>query len=67
MSEGELSPRERAAQKTHERAEAKRAAWRAACEDRRKAVEVLRQIRDDELSSNSERLRAVELLQKYTL
>ncbi len=62
----ELSPRERAALKTHERAEAKKAAWRAACEDRRKAVEILRQIRDDEMSTNSERIKAIELLSKYT-
>lgn len=66
MNENELSPRERAALKTHERAEAKKAAWRAACEDRRKAVEILRQIRDDEMSTNSERIKAIELLSKYT-
>lgn len=62
----ELSPRERAALKTHERAEAKKAAWRAACEDRVRATEILRQIRDDQLSSNSERIRAIELLQKLS-
>ena len=62
----ELSPRERAALKTKQRAQQRRARWQAKIDDHQKALEVLRAIRDDELSSNSERLRAVELLQKYT-
>lgn len=62
----ELSPRERAALKTRQRAEAKKAAWRAELADREKALEILRQIRDDPLSTNAEKLRAIELLGKRT-
>ena len=66
MNENELSPRERAALKTHERAEVKKAARRAELADREKAVEILRSIRDDPLSTNAEKLRAIELLGKRT-
>lgn len=63
---GQLTSREIAARKTHERAEAKKAARQAASEDHRRAVEILRQIRDDELSTNSERIKAIELLEHYS-
>lgn len=66
MNENDLSPRERAALKTRQRAEAKKAAWRAELDDREKAVEILRSIRDDPLSTNAEKLRAIELLGKRT-
>lgn len=60
----ELSPRERAALKTKQRAQEKRARWQAELADREKAVEILRSIRDDPLSTNAEKLRAIELLGK---
>lgn len=62
----ELSPRERAALKTKQRAQEKRARWQAELDDREKALEILRQIRDDPLSTNAEKLRAIELLGKRT-
>ena len=64
MNENELSPRERAALKTRQRAQEKRARWQAELDDREKALEILRQIRDDPLSTNAEKLRAIELLGK---
>lgn len=60
----ELSPRERAALKTKQRAQEKRARWQAELDDREKALEILRQIRDDPLSTNAEKLRAIEMLGK---
>lgn len=62
----ELTPRERAAQKTHERAEARKKEWAEAINDNKRAVEILRLIRDDEMSTNSEKIRAIELLAKIT-
>jgi len=66
MKENELSPRERAALKTRQRAQEKRERWQAELDDRKKAVEILRSIRDDPLSTNAEKLRAIELLGKRT-
>lgn len=61
----QLTSREKAAQKTRQRAQEKRERWQAELDDRKKALEILRQIRDDELSTNSERIKAIELLKHY--
>lgn len=61
-----LTRAEKAAATNRARKQQREERWRQQREDNEKAAAILRQIRDDEMSTNSERIKAIELLSKYT-
>ena len=61
-----LTRAEKAAATNRARKQQREERWRQQREDNEKALEILRQIRDDPLSTNAEKLRAIELLGKRT-
>lgn len=54
-----------AGQTNHERHERRKAAFEAELNDRKRAIEICREIRDNPDSSDSDKLRAVVLLAQY--
>ncbi len=55
-----------AGQTYHERRERQKAEFEAELNDRRRMVEICRQVRDNPDSSDSDKLRAIVILAKYT-
>ena len=53
-------------QTNHERHERKKEEFEAALNDRQRAIAICRQVRDDPDSSDSDKLRAIVILSKYT-
>lgn len=65
MNNEQLTRAQKAAATNKARKQRREEEWRQELEDRRRAAEILRQIRDDPLSSNSEKIKAIELLQHF--
>lgn len=61
-----MTPAQKAGETNHKRAQRRREEWAAVCEDRRKTVEILRAIRDDENAADADRLEAIRLLKEFT-
>ena len=55
-----------AGQTNHARHERKKAEFEAELNDRKRAIEICREIRDKPDSSDADRLKAIELLAQYT-
>lgn len=62
----QLTPAQKAAQTRAERTERKELEDAARKNDRIRAIEICRQIRDDESASNADRLSAISLLRTLT-
>ena len=66
MTDKNMTPAQKAGQTLHERKEREKAAREQARHDKERAIEVCRQIRDNPLSTDAERLEAVKMLDKLT-